>query len=354
MDMLVDPIDLSRLDLKIGAQSDDEIMDATLTSGSGQCYRVSGGIPRFLTSQDSGQLQTMEAFGYKWKNEATYRWVRKTGDQGEYAIWLSEKYGFASAAEWCRHFGGKRFLDLGCGAGMASYFWLASSDWEPRAPWVGVDISDAVDVAREHLHHVPNTHFVQADALQLPFPDETFEAILSEGVLHHTQSTRQAIESAARVLMTGGELNFYVYRRKAPAREFTDDHVRERLRDLTDEEAWIAMRSLTKLARNLAALKAEVIVDEDVPVLGIKAGRQDVQRLIYWNFAKLYWNDAFDFEENVHVNYDWYRPAYAHRQSADEISEWCRGAGLVITRMHEQESGFTVRAIKKSAAQSGA
>jgi hypothetical protein len=71
-----------------------------------------------------------------------------------------------------------------------------------------------------------------------------------------------------------------------------------------------------------------------------------VQRLIYWNFAKLYWNPNWSFEENVHVNFDWYRPRYSHRQTADEVREWCAEAALAITRFHEQESGFTVRATK--------
>jgi len=351
--MLVDPFDRTGLDLQVVAETGDEIMDATLTSRSGHTYRVSRGIPRFLTSNDSGQVQTMHSFGFKWRNKASYAWARKTGDDGLYATWLSEKYGFRSAADWCRHFSGKRILDLGCGAGMASYFWLASDEWDSTSQWVGVDLSEAVDVARENLRHIPNTHFIQGDAMKLPFRDETFDAVLSEGVLHHTPSTKQAIASVARVIVDGGELNFYVYRRKGPAREFTDDYVRERLLSLTDEEAWDAMRSLTMLARSLASMKADVTVEEDVPLLGIKAGRQDVQRLIYWNFAKLYWNDAFDFEENVHVNYDWYRPVYAHRQSEDEIREWCQAAGLEITRVHEQESGFTVRAVKNSGLSTG-
>ena len=235
---------------------------------------------------------------------------------------------------------------------MASYFWLTSPDWQPVAPWIGVDISDAVDAARSHLGHIANTHFVQADAMRLPFRDDYFDAILAEGVLHHTPSTRMAIASASRVLTAGGELNFYVYRRKAPVREFTDDLVRARLRGLTEDEAWAAMRSLTALARNLAALNVAVDVEQDVSILGIKAGRQDVQRFIYWNFAKLYWNDDLDFEENVHVNFDWYRPEYAHRQSLDEVTDWCRAAGLQIGRVHEQESGYTVRAIKSGAAAS--
>jgi arsenite methyltransferase len=347
VDLLADPLDMSRLEVHTDKEENGEILEGALRSKSGGAYPITNGIPRFFTTRDAGQLQTMEAFAYKWSKESSYGWLRQAGDQGSYATWLSEKYGFESVAEWCRHFAGKRILDLGCGAGMASYFWLASTDWDPASPWVGVDISPAIDVARRQLGQIPNTHFIQADALQLPFSEATFDAIVSEGVLHHTPSTQKAIESGARVLAPGGEFHFYVYRRKAPGREFTDDHVREQLRDMTDEQAWNAMRPLTKLARNLSALHAEVVVEEDVPELGIKAGRQDVQRLIYWNFAKLFWNDSFDFEENVHINYDWYRPTYAHRQSAKEIAAWCQGAGLEIVRMHEQESGYTVRAVKR-------
>jgi hypothetical protein len=137
-----------------------------------------------------------------------------------------------------------------------------------------------------------------------------------------------------------------VYRRKSPVREFTDDYVREQLAPLTDEQAWAAMRSLTQLGQALAGLHAKITLPEGVPVLGIPPGEHDVQRLIYWHLAKLYWNDQLSFEENVHVNCDWYRPRYAHRQTAEEVRAWCREAGLEIRWFHEQESGFTVRAEK--------
>jgi hypothetical protein len=106
------------------------------------------------------------------------------------------------------------------------------------------------------------------------------------------------------------------------------------------------MRSLTLLGRALTELHTQVVVPEDVPVLGIKAGGYDVQRFIYWNFAKMYWNEALTLEENVHVNFDWYRPHYAHRQTAEEILNWCSEAGLSISWFHEQESGFTIKAVK--------
>jgi hypothetical protein len=136
----------------------------------------------------------------------------------------------------------------------------------------------------------------------------------------------------------------YVYRRKAPAREFVDDYVRERIAGLSPEEAWDRLRPLTRLGQALAELGTEVEVPEDVELLGIPKGTYDVQRLVYWHFAKLFWNPTMTFEENNHVNFDWYHPRYAHRHTEAEVRGWFADCGLEITRFDDQEAGFTVRA----------
>jgi hypothetical protein len=106
------------------------------------------------------------------------------------------------------------------------------------------------------------------------------------------------------------------------------------------------LRPLTRLGEALAKLQAEVDVPEDIPYLGIKAGRYNVQRLLYWHFAKMFWNESLSFEENNHVNFDWYHPRYAHRQTEADVRRWCAEANLSITHFDVEESGFTVRAIK--------
>ena len=78
-----------------------------------------------------------------------------------------------------------------------------------------------------------------------------------------------------------------------------------------------------------------VEVPEDVELLGIPQGVYDVQRLV---------DSQLTFEENNHVNFDWYHPRYAHRHTEDEVRGWFAECDLEVTRFDAQEAGFTVRA----------
>jgi SAM-dependent methyltransferase len=330
------------LELEDGRCESGAVVEGVLLGAEGRRFPIRRGIPRFVLTEDEGQRQTERSFGYKWKQRETY------GSPGMLEAsrrWLVGRYGFGDAPEMRAYMAGKhRVLDAGCGSGFSASLWI-SPDWGGQC-WVGADISEAIDVARDRLANVPNAHFVQADLLELPFPPESFDVVFSEGVLHHTPSTERAFKSLVPLLAPGGELMVYVYRRKGPIREFADDEVRRAISSLPPEEAWAALRPLTELARSLAELRAEVDVREDIPYLGIKAGRYDVQRLIYWHFLKLFWNEEYTFEENNHINFDWYHPRYAHRQTEEDVRRWCDESGLAVTGMDVQESGITVRAVK--------
>ncbi|MCW1966984.1 MAG: methyltransferase domain-containing protein [Anaerolineae bacterium] len=337
--LLVDPGDQSTLTLYAAQENIEAIHDGYFLNRNQIKYPIHNGIPRFVISDDIGQLQTSDSFGFKWKKRDTYD---SPTAKATAAQWYLQKYGFDSIENWTAFYNSKQcVLDIGCGSGFSASIWLDSPKWHRNTMYVGADISEAVDVAYERLGHLPNTHFVQADALQLPFANGTFDAVFSEGVLHHTPSTRAALLSAARVLTSGGKFHFYVYRRKGPVREFADDYIRHKISGLSNDESWDAMRSLTELGRALAELNVSVSLP-DVPLLEIRSGRYDVQRLIYYHFTKLFWNSDLSFEENVHVNFDWYRPTYAHRQSAEDIRHWCEEGNLSIERLYEDESGITV------------
>ena len=179
-----------------------------------------------------------------------------------------------------------------------------------------------------------------------PLAPESVDVIFSEGVLHHTDSTRGALLSLAPLLKPGGRFMFYVYRRKGPIREFTDDYIRAKLQDMAPQEAWDALTPLTRLGQMLGELDIEVDVPEDIALLDIPAGPINLQRLFYWHVVKAYYRPG-EFDEMHHINYDWFAPVNAHRQSPEEVRAWCDEAGLEIERENVQEAGITIVARKR-------
>jgi arsenite methyltransferase len=310
----------------------------------GVSLELRDGILRARALVSPAQSQTADSFGYKWAKRETFESEHTRARTRE---WLVERYGNVEEAPWWSEHGEFPIvLDAGCGAANSAVELLRAR--LHRIRYVGMDISTAVDVAAERFaeRELPGA-FLQADVVRPPFVDDSLDVIFSEGVLHHTDSTEQALKGLARLLRPGGRFLFYVYRRKGPIREFTDDFVRDRLQELEPEAAWQQLIPLTKLGKALGDLHTEVDIPEDIELLGIPAGRIDVQRLFYWHVLKAYHRDEYGLEELNHINYDWYAPRNAHRQSPEEVRGWCADAGLEIERENVQEAGITVIAKKR-------
>jgi SAM-dependent methyltransferase len=164
---------------------------------------------------------------------------------------------------------------------------------------------------------------LRTNLLEIPIPDESVDLIFSEGVLHHTDSTEASLKCLAAKLKPGGRFLFYVYAKKAVLREFSDDHIREMIASMDDEEAWETLKPLTKLGIALGQIDAEIDVPEDIPFLRIKKGKQHLQRFFYWNICKLFYRPEYSLEEMNHINFDWFRPMNCHRHTKDEIVHFC-------------------------------
>jgi SAM-dependent methyltransferase len=292
----------------------------------------------------SSQKQTDNAFGFKWSKRDTYE---SEASQANVKRWLLERYCAndpLKLAGWLAG-GRKIILDAGCGAGVAGmlFFGDALHDHD----YIGVDISTAVDVARARFreHNIPGD-FMRADISRLDVPVASLDIIFSEGVLHHTDSTECSLKHLATKLVAGGRFMFYVYRKKAVIREFTDDAIRDALRPLTDAQAWEMLKPLTQLGIALGRLEQELNVESPIPFLGIEAGKLDLQRFFYWNICKAYYRPELSFDEMHHINFDWFRPLNCQRHTPEEIRQWCGEAGLEIEHMDLQEAGITVVARK--------
>ena len=107
---------------------------------------------------------------------------------------------------------GKHLLEIGCGMGYDSLEFLkrgvrvTATDLTPNAVQIAKRHFELEKVSAESVH--------TENALALSFPDETFDAVWSNGVLHATGDTRRAIAEARRVLKTGGRaIISHFYRR---------------------------------------------------------------------------------------------------------------------------------------------
>ncbi len=291
------------------------------------------------------QEQTKDTFAFKWSKRDTYE---SEHFKSVCKKWLLERYCDHSPQQIEKWLEGDRkiIFDAGCGSGYTAA--LLFGDYLKEHDYLGVDISNAVDIAKTRFQEMGYPgDFLQVSLLDLPIQDESIDIIYSEGVLHHTDSTCNSIQYLAKKLKLGGRFLFYVYAKKAVVREFTDDYIRHQLQNLTDEEAWEELKSITKLGIVLGELDQQIEIAEDIPLLGIKKGKIDLQRFFYWNICKLYYRPEFTLEEMNHVNFDWFRPLNCHRHTPEEVISFCEIADLNIEHLNIQESGITVVAQKR-------
>ena len=104
---------------------------------------------------------------------------------------------------------------------------------------------------------------------------------------------------------------------------------------------------LTVLGKKLSELKIEINFP-DIPLLGIKGGRQNLQRFVYWNFLKCFWNEENGFKNSQMINYDWYSPSQAFRYSKEEFKRMLQDNKLSTVFFHQEHACYSGRFTKKA------
>ena len=289
---------------------------------------------------------TERSFRDKWEKNTDLAFDHTLSESSDIGRWILTRNGWDTHSGLERSLAGKkRILDGGCGNGRVTA--LLCAHRAAGAKVTGIDLV-AAKVAEENLRGTADVEFRAKNLLGDLSDLGEFDFIYCQEVLHHTGDAETAFRNLAARLAPGGEIAIYVYKIKAPIREFTDDYVRAKIADLPYDEAMTACRQLTQLGKALAEQAGTVTVPA-VDILGIEAGEHTFQRFVYHFFAKLFWNPDLSFEDNAAINYDWYHPQDCTRHTADEVRGWFERAGLEVTREFVDHYGITMHGRARAA-----
>ena len=123
----------------------------------------------------------------------------------EYGPWMPQLMGFDK-------FRGARLLEIGCGMGTDLLQFARGG-----ACCTGIDLTPrSIEITRHRFRlYDADGAFMISDGEHLPFRDESFDVVYSNGVLHHTPDTAGAIREVHRVLRPGGTAKVMLYHRNS-------------------------------------------------------------------------------------------------------------------------------------------
>jgi len=103
---------------------------------------------------------------------------------------------------------GAHCLEIGCGSGMGAK--IICRSFSP-ASLHAIDIDEDMLYAAKRKsaawHSVPLL-LLAADAQQLPFPDQCFDAVFNYGIIHHLEDWQRGVQEIGRVLKDKGIFYF--------------------------------------------------------------------------------------------------------------------------------------------------
>ena len=302
LDFLVCPICGREFALRESLKERGEIFEGSLVcTGCNKEFPVYGGIPRMIMGVE--ERSTAERFGYEWKSFPQLSGTYKR----QFLDWISpvDK----------DFFGGKAVLDAGCGKGRHVYF---ASHFGAKMV-VGIDVSEAVDVAYENTRDLPNVHIVQADICHPPLRG-AFDYIYSVGVLHHLSSPKDGFRALSGLLKPGGTMSVWVYGREGngwiiclvnPLRKFVTSKMPLSILKILSFPIALFLYGLVKLLYR---------------PINICFG--SLKRLLPYN-DYLFYISNFDLKEIHSIVFDHLLAPIAFYIRKDEVMKWFESCGFV-------------------------
>ena len=108
--------------------------------------------------------------------------------------WITEHYRFPESAS---------VLELGCGTGD---MWKGREDLVRRCGRLVLSDFSAgmLDKAKETLQEIRGIEYRVIDIQDIPYPDDSFDAVIANMMLYHVPDLAKGLREAARILKKGG------------------------------------------------------------------------------------------------------------------------------------------------------
>jgi ubiquinone/menaquinone biosynthesis C-methylase UbiE len=300
------------------------------------------GVYEFKTKLSSSANQTNYAFSKKWKDfsKIENKSIEFSNYEKKQINWYLSLYGYKDK----KHFNSviknkKIILDAGCGLGYKSAYIAKSAK---NSLVIAMDASDSIYEAYKRFKNIKNLYFIKGDISKNIFKNSTFDLINCDQVLHHTNDVEKTLDNFKKISKKKASFHLYVYAKKSIPRELLDEEFRNWSKNLNHKQLNTLSEDVTNLGKVLSKIDKQIHFPS-VELLGIKSKKQTVQRFIYDNFLKCFWNPDYGFEKSKLINYDWYAPSNAKRYSKKEFMNLLRKFNLKIDFLYEAPECFSGR-----------
>jgi uncharacterized protein YbaR (Trm112 family)/SAM-dependent methyltransferase len=340
---------VERLGLDLALFSREIVTGVLLNRTRKIFYPIYKGVPRLLTFStgvaDNFAKQYAERIGRELPGFTTPRQTATPGEETVLRTFSSEwvNYDWDERSYWnlnavelydCMHFlldlsrrpvKDKRVLEVGIGIGGIADYMAGKEECE----LIGMDLGHAVDPAYKHFGMKVFLHIVQASVFAPPFRENTFDLVYSQGVIHHTFSTKTAFDRLCKLPKPGGRLYIWVYN---PASE--QRTVIRRIIMLMERVIRPVCWRLPERFQTVALL----------PIIPLYLIHQNLYaRRSVTGSIKYGWREA------LHAARDRFTPRFAHRHTEEEVCGWFRDAGYAqlqcaSKREYQELSGLSILA----------
>ena len=310
------------------AERGDEIVEGHLRC---ECcaatYAIRGGVPRMVVGARSAPLQrTAQTFGYEWTRFAT---VHDTYER-QFLEWIAP----LTPADFAERI----ILDAGCGMGRHM---LLAAEYGADAV-IGIDLSNAVDVAFSHTAHLPNAHVVQANIHRLPFRSP-FDLVYSVGVLHHLPDPQAGFRALVDHIKPNGQVAAWVYGAEG---NFLVTRLVNPLRETITSRMPFALVNAVSWA--MAAVAYPWLKAVFLPIQRSPAWHRRLRMIPYVEYAC--YLSEFGLNQLHSIVFDHLSPPVSHYLRREDVLSWCTQAGLAeVDVVWHKRYSWRVRSIRPAA-----